>query len=139
MFKRILLASDGSEHATRATEKAVELASLTKNSFIQVVYAVDVETIKNDVINNFNSLDRDVLREERMKATQSVLEKSDVEYEMTFIHGDAAKTIIDFANHNKFDVVVVGSRGLNPVKEMFLGSVSHKVAQRVKVPVLIVK
>ncbi|MER2258755.1 MAG: universal stress protein, partial [Priestia megaterium] len=34
MFKRILLASDGSEHAAKATEKAVQLAQLTENSFI---------------------------------------------------------------------------------------------------------
>lgn len=35
--------------------------------------------------------------------------------------------------------VLVGSRGLNSVQEMVLGSVSHKIAKRVQCPVLIVK
>ncbi|AQX54268.1 universal stress protein [Priestia flexa] len=132
MFKRILLASDGSEHAARAAEKAVALARLTDRSFVQVIYAVEGDS-------RLNTLGKDEAREKRIQTTQEVLEKSDIEYEITFIHGDAAKTIIQFANNNRFDVVVVGSRGLNPVKEMFLGSVSHKIAQHVKIPVLIVK
>ncbi|QCS52512.1 universal stress protein [Priestia flexa] len=132
MFKRILLASDGSEHAARAAEKAVALARLTDRSFVQVIYAVEGDS-------RLNMLGKDEAREKRIQTTQEVLEKSDIEYEITFIHGDAAKTIIQFANNNRFDVVVVGSRGLNPVKEMFLGSVSHKIAQHVKIPVLIVK
>jgi len=55
------------------------------------------------------------------------------------MHGDAAKTVIQFANQNSFDLVVIGSRGLNPVKGMLLGSVSSKIAQQVTIPVLIVK
>ncbi|MDT2046042.1 universal stress protein [Priestia aryabhattai] len=132
MFKRILLASDGSEHAARAAEKAVTLANLTDRSFVQVIYAVEGDS-------RLNTLGIDETREKRIQTTQEVLAKSNIEYEITFIHGDAAKTIIQFANNNHFDVVVVGSRGLNPVKEMFLGSVSHKIAQHVKIPVLIVK
>jgi isocitrate dehydrogenase len=40
---------------------------------------------------------------------------------------------------NDFDLVVIGSRGLNTLQEMVLGSVSYKVAKRVKCPVLLVK
>lgn len=46
---------------------------------------------------------------------------------------------MEFANKMDFDVAVVGSRGLNTHQEMVLGSVSHKIAKRVKAPVLIVK
>ncbi|TYR81235.1 universal stress protein [Priestia megaterium] len=132
MFKRILLASDGSEHAARATEKAVELAKLTEKSFIQVIYAVDSNS-------KSYTLNRDEKRDNRIHTTKEILDQGNVEYEITFIDGDAARTIIQFANNNRFDIVVVGSRGLNPVKEMLLGSVSHKVAQQVEIPVLIVK
>ena len=38
-----------------------------------------------------------------------------------------------------FDLVIIGSRGLNSLQEMVLGSVSHKVVKRVKCPVHIVK
>lgn len=52
---------------------------------------------------------------------------------------ETTKTVIQFANQNSFDLVVIGSRGLNPVKGMPLGSVSSKIAQQVTIPVLIVK
>jgi nucleotide-binding universal stress UspA family protein len=114
MFKRILLASDGSEHAAKATEKAVQLAQLTENSFIQVIYAVEGDS-------RLKSLSRDEERESRIHTTDEILKQGNVEYEITFMHGDAAKT------------------GLNPVKGMLLGSVSSKIAQQVTIPVLIVK
>ncbi|WP_370876089.1 universal stress protein [Evansella vedderi] len=40
---------------------------------------------------------------------------------------------------NEFDLVVIGSRWLNKLREMVLGRVSHKVAKRVACPVMIVK
>lgn len=40
---------------------------------------------------------------------------------------------------NKVDIVVIGSRGLNTLQEMVLGSVSHKVMKRVHRPAMIVK
>ncbi|MFP8643012.1 MULTISPECIES: universal stress protein [Priestia] len=132
MFKRILLASDGSEHAAKATERAVQLAQLTENSFIQVIYAVEGDS-------RLKSLSRDEERESRIHTTDEILKQGNVEYEITFMHGDAAKTVIQFANQNSFDLVVIGSRGLNPVKGMLLGSVSSKIAQQVTIPVLIVK
>jgi SulP family sulfate permease len=48
-------------------------------------------------------------------------------------------TIVKYVNENNFDVVVMGSRGLNAIQEFVLGSVSHKVAKRANCPVLIVK
>lgn len=46
---------------------------------------------------------------------------------------------MEFANKGDFDVAIVGSRGLNTLQAMVLGSVSHKIVKRVKAPVLIVK
>ncbi|MGI0060358.1 MAG: universal stress protein [Nitrosotalea sp.] len=44
-----------------------------------------------------------------------------------------------FASDNKFDLIVMGSRGMSPIKELFLGSVSNAVIHKSKVPVLVVK
>jgi len=46
---------------------------------------------------------------------------------------------VKYANEQKVDVVVIGSRGLNTLQEVVLGSVSHKVMKRVHCPALIVK
>lgn len=47
--------------------------------------------------------------------------------------------LIDYANKGSFDIVIIGSRGLNTLQEMVLGSVSHKVLKRVNCHVLVVK
>jgi nucleotide-binding universal stress UspA family protein len=53
--------------------------------------------------------------------------------------GDAADTILSRARREKADVIVMGSRGHGAIKELVLGSVSHKVTQHAKLPCLIVR
>lgn len=53
--------------------------------------------------------------------------------------GDSATEIMDFSQRHKSDIIVIGARGLGSVKEAFLGSVSHAVVHKSKIPVLIVK
>ena len=55
------------------------------------------------------------------------------------VDGDPAEAILKRAKREKADLVVVGSRGLGTLKELVLGSVSHKVAREAKMPCLIVK
>jgi nucleotide-binding universal stress UspA family protein len=136
MFKKILLASDGSEHAIRAAEKAVYLASANTGSTIEIIYVIDASTSKADVLHSTNP---EQSRKQRLLKTEDILEKSNTDYKVTVLHGEAGPTIVDYTNKNKFDLVVIGSRGLNTLQEMVLGSVSHKVAKRVDCPVLIVK
>ena len=55
------------------------------------------------------------------------------------IYGDPKSDMIDFLKQNKFDLVVIGSRGLGGIKEAFLGSVSNAIVHKSHVPVLVVK
>jgi nucleotide-binding universal stress UspA family protein len=55
------------------------------------------------------------------------------------VYGDATTEIIEFVKQNKFDLIVMGSRGLGGIKEAFLGSISNAVMHKSHVPVLIVK
>jgi nucleotide-binding universal stress UspA family protein len=53
--------------------------------------------------------------------------------------GSPAEVIVEFIKENEADLVVMGSRGLSGVKEIFLGSISHHVVQKATCPILIVK
>jgi nucleotide-binding universal stress UspA family protein len=55
------------------------------------------------------------------------------------IKGDEGPKIVKFANDNNFDLIVIGSRGMSSIKEIFLGSTSNYVVHKSKTPVLIVK
>lgn len=139
MFQKILLAADGSDHSVRAAKKAAELAKLSGDSVITVVYVIDGQTSKEDILHN---PDRSVVEEKRrlrLQPVTSLFNSEDLNFKLEKLLGEPGPAIVEYANKNEFDVVVVGSRGLNGLQEMVLGSVSHKVAKRVKAPVMIVK
>jgi nucleotide-binding universal stress UspA family protein len=139
MFNKILLASDGSEHAIRATEKAIILAENNPNAEIEIIYVVDGSTSKADVLRNWNTLSIERQRKDKLKLTEQKIKHAGISYKVKILRGEPGPLIVDYANKNNLDVVVIGSRGLNSLQEMMLGSVSHKVAKRTNCPVLIVK
>ncbi|WP_138418476.1 universal stress protein [Aquibacillus sediminis] len=139
MFNKILLASDGSEHAMRATEKAITLADKNLNAIITILYVVNMNKSKNDVLHSWNSADLDRSRREELALTEQKIKHAHIKYEMEILHGEPGPTIVNYINENEVDICVIGSRGLNSLQEMVLGSVSHKVAKRANCPVMIVK
>ena len=59
--------------------------------------------------------------------------------EMDYPPEEVGEAIVEIANNEKADLLVLGSRGLSEFKGMLLGSVSHKVLQRSDCPVLVIK
>ncbi|WP_078549117.1 universal stress protein [Litchfieldia alkalitelluris] len=139
MFRNILVPADGSLHSLKAAEKAIELAKIDRDSFINVLYVVDGNTSKYDVLRNWDLLQ---VTDQRTKKFHSITEKAKeagINYELKIVRGDPVPQILKHATDYKSDVIVLGSRGLNKLQEMVLGSVSHKVAKKAKCPVMIVK
>lgn len=139
IFNHILLASDGSEYSIRACEKAIELTEKNPNAKITIVYVVNGAGSSSDAPHHWNALDLDKSRKEKLAISERKLKQSNVPYEIKVVHGDPGPTIVQVADENNVDICVIGSRGLNTLQEMVLGSVSHKVAKRAHCPVLIVK
>ncbi len=137
MFKKILLATDGSDHAIRATEKTIEIANCNPDSIIHIVYVI--ESSKSDVLKNWNTSSSQEKRQEKVKPTEDKIKKANINYKVEYLRGEAGPAIVDYVNGNEFDVVVLGSRGLNRMQELVLGSVSHKVAKRANCAVLLIK
>nr|WP_304214674.1 universal stress protein [Fredinandcohnia onubensis] len=139
MYSKILLAADGSEHSRRAAEHAIMLTNGKLHTQIEIVYVVDPNKVKSDVLESWNAPDIGDKRRLRLREIEQIMRESGVSYKITFLQGEPGPTIVNFANKNKFDLVIIGSRGLNVLQEFVLGSVSHKVAKRANCPVLIVK
>lgn len=139
MYNNILLAVDGSEYSLRAAQEAIKIASLVNKAMIEVVLVVDFSKSKNEVIHADGKEELELLRRKKLLPVEEKLKSNNLSYEIKILHGEPGPTIVDYANKEKFDLVILGSRGLNSLQEMVLGSVSHKVAKRVDCPVLIVK
>lgn len=139
MYSKILLAIDGSEHSLRAANEAVKMASLSNDSKIKIVYVADYAKAKNEVLHSQGKEELEYVRRKRLQPIEEILKANQVTYGVEILRGEPGPTLVEYANKEKFDLVVIGSRGLNALQEMVLGSVSHKVAKRVNCPVLIVK
>lgn len=139
MYKKILLAIDGSEHSLRATQEAIKIASLTKESHIEVLLIAEFSKAKNEILHSEGKEELEVSRRKKLSPATEKLKSNNLSYEITILHGEPGPTIVDYSNKESFELLVIGSRGLNTFQEMVLGSVSHKVVKRVHCPVLIVK
>jgi nucleotide-binding universal stress UspA family protein len=141
MFKKLLLAVDGSEHSRRATEKALELAGLSEGSSIEILYVVPGSKSKSDVLHYGDSDSASMKRKRMLKEFEEMIQLKNIPVETTMLHGKdgSAEAIIEHANNGAYDALILGSRGLSTVQTMVLGSVSHKVMKYVKAPVLMVK
>ncbi len=137
MYQHILLAVDGSENAVRAAKEAVKIAS--NDSLIEMVYVADFDKAKTEVLHAASSESLLLERKRKVAPIEEVLRAADKQFKLTILHGTPGPEIVKYANENKVDIVVIGSRGLNGLQEMVLGSVSHKVMKRVQCPALIVK
>lgn len=139
MYQKILLAADGSNHSIRATKEAIKIASTNINSTVTVVLVADYSQAKSDVLHSGSSIELDMKRRKKLVLVEELLRKEKISYRVEILHGDPGPTVVEFANKQNFEILVIGSRGLNSLQEMVLGSVSHKVVKRAECPVLIVK
>ncbi|HLR59113.1 MAG TPA: universal stress protein [Pseudogracilibacillus sp.] len=139
MYKRILLAVDGSDNSLRAADEAIKIASTNENSVVELLYIVDFDKVKSDVLHSSSQVALEHSRRGHLLPYEDKLETENIPYEVKILNGYPGPTISKYANEEDVDLVVIGSRGLNALQEMVLGSVSHKVVKKVEAPVLIVK
>ena len=139
MFQRILVAVDGSESAKKAFEKSIYLAQKC-NSKLDVIHVVLDSTYGGDSATTFELIEE--LKEKGMKLLEQCRNqaiKNNVPVETLLELGDHAQVIIDIANKNNYDLIIMGSRGMSAFKELLLGSVSFKVTHHARCPVMVVR
>lgn len=137
MYQSILLAVDGSEHSKRAAKEAATIAAAMRAE-VTILYVVDHEDSTDEVYRDVNTTEVELNRQKKILPAQQALSAKDVFYKVEILHGRPGPTIVEYVNNGVYDLVIMGSRGMNPVRAM-LGSVSQKVLSLAKCPVLIVK
>ncbi len=147
MFKKILVAIDGSKSSTNALEAAAELTASSggKLHILHVVREMQVP-LTPGLMDAYEKLQRqrhDILSsagEQLLNQAKRSVEARGIDAIKSDIgSGDPASAIVDYAARNKVDLIVIGSRGLGQVKGMLMGSVSRKVSNITKAACLIVK
>ncbi|MBT2570509.1 universal stress protein [Planococcus sp. ISL-110] len=139
MYEKILVAADGSDHSKRAAQEAARMAKANPQAFVTLLYVIDYEKARTEILHGQSSDEVHLERRKYLVPLEEIFSSAGVDFETKTLHGVPGPTIVKHANETGYDVVLIGSRGLNVLQEMVLGSVSHKVAKRVQAPVIIVK
>jgi nucleotide-binding universal stress UspA family protein len=145
MFGSIVVGTDGSETASEAVRQATELAK----SIGATIYLVSA----------FEPVGNQRLREERqqvpedmswmvnaredvnatLKEAQEQIEQQDVKVETFARQGDPADAILDVAEEQNADLIIVGNKGMSGAKRFLLGSVPNKVSHHAPCSVMIIR
>lgn len=136
-MKKIVLAFDGSTHALNAVNEAKKLMQGFPGSRVTILEVLDIAKAKDQVLDLSEDYEeRKAVRIDEVK--QQLIGLLDT-FEISILIGDPASEIIQHVKKNDYDLLIMGSRGLNLLQEFVMGSVSHKVMKYVSIPVLIVK
>lgn len=140
---KILIPVDGSKSSLNAAKYA---AKLTKD--LRSKCAVTLLSIHDDAglghVKQFvaKSVVDDYLREvseKELKAAQKALDVAGVKHSMVIRQGNVAQEIINLANKEKFDLIIMGSKGRTGIVDTLMGSVAQKVSSNAKQAVMLIK
>lgn len=144
MFKTILVAFDGSDHAQEAMELACDLAG----KYGAVLHIINIPQIAGETMMiGYSAVPVPPTAEALEKAGSEMIESAralaaehGIEQPATKItNGDPARCIVDYAKENNADLIVMGRRGLGDFGAILVGSVTHRVQQLADCAVLTAK
>jgi len=135
--KKILVPLDGSKTSMRGLNQAINIAEQNQASITGLGIIYVLPTLVSTVTHYRKYLVGQA--EKNIRAAKQLAEKKGISFKSKIISGSPGSKIVDTANKEKFDLIVIGSRGLGRVQEAFLGSVSNYVTHKARMPVLLVK
>ena len=143
-LRRILVATDGSKPATEAVKHAVGIAGVV-GADLAIAHVVYIPPIAyaEDVSPGIEKAFRDLRSEgERVvSAASKVAKQKGIDASTHVIDNNRSPVwaLTRFANEGKFDLIVVGTRGLGGLRRTVLGSVSNGIAHYAKCSVLVTR
>ena len=145
MFGSIVVGTDGSETAEEAVRQAIELAGAVRGK-LQIVSAYEPVAntrLREEAQQVPADLQWMVNPREDVEATLGEAaeraREAGVDVETYARQGDPADAILDVAEEQGSDLIVVGNKGMTGAKRFLLGSVPNKVSHHAPCSVLIIR
>jgi nucleotide-binding universal stress UspA family protein len=133
LFQRALVPVDGSRYMSGVVAHAIAIAKKTGCS-LTFLYVVNVDPAATLELEKQKESSTRIPEECRRKAAaEDVSASSRIEV------GGPAETIVEIAVRERFDLIIIGSRGYSRLKTLFVGSVADEVMEQASCPVLLVK
>jgi nucleotide-binding universal stress UspA family protein len=141
-LKKILWATDFSDEAQESLLYAYAFAKAFKASIVALHVIPDFSAalydaayvIKGELVKKVAAVKKDA--EEKLKTLQKA---KGITFKSIVKEGTAAKVIIDVAEKEGVDLIVIGRRGMSAIEKLFIGSVANQVLRNSPVPILVTK
>ncbi|ELY87142.1 universal stress protein [Natrinema altunense] len=137
MYQDLLLATDGSDGAHRATDHAVELAR-ELDATLHVLSVSEDGPHAAEKQDRLRSDPEDEAASAAERATETA-EREGVDVTTDIRHGVPQEQVVDFAETNPVDMVIVGTAGRSGLDHLISGSVAEEIVRNAPVPVLTVR
>ena len=132
-YKKIIVPADGSENGKRALEHALAIVKRNDAELILVHVANIGGYVSEQIAEDMEETGKKILSEVAEEVP------ADMKVKCVFEVGSPGPAVLAVAKKYDADLIVMGSRGLGPLKGLFMGSVSSYVTSHSTCPVLIVK
>jgi nucleotide-binding universal stress UspA family protein len=137
-FRRLLVGFDGSSHAEKAVDVAMELAECIDADVLVFAVArlpepatiVEVDAVLDEAREHYNVAFRKLIAKAKNR-------ELNVKTELAV--GHPAEQIIRRAEAGGFDLVLLGHRGTSMFEKIVMGSISERVLKYAHCPVMIVR
>ena len=138
-MRKILLPTDFSDNAAQALDYAVALANRIGSVQLTLFHTYEVHSNAGMFVSVTSFMQKDAA-DQVLKLIQKVEPalKNGVTLDSQILRGDTVRLITDFAQHNQYDLILMGTQGASGLQEIFLGSITNAVMQRAELPVLAV-
>lgn len=141
MFHTLLVAIDGSELGMDALDKAIELARGFKAN-LHAIYVIETGLISSVPMDNTWEVIYSLLEKEGTETLDKAEKRASdagVSLERHLLSGHAGNEIINLAEQEKADLIIVGSRGKSEIDRLLIGSVSAHVVKYSHVSTMVVR
>ena len=142
-MEKILVPCDFSEQAIHAFRLAIDIAN-TSSAEVHVLHVIELPIMHDDVLTPLPSFDENLLKElgERAEIKLAELKKESKQelFVTTIIEfGPIVSTITNYQEANNIALIVMGTKGISGIEEVFIGSTAEKVVRHASCPVAVVK
>jgi nucleotide-binding universal stress UspA family protein len=140
--KKVLVPVDGSAHAQRAVDHAIDMCRGAREVEVHLLNVQIPITsgqvrlfVSKESIDEYHRMEG----ESALAPAKAALDRTEIPYTTAIEVGHVPETIVSYCKTHGCDQIVMGTRGLSAVGSLVLGSVANKVIHNAEVPVTLVK
>jgi nucleotide-binding universal stress UspA family protein len=151
-FKKIMIAMDGSDCSKLAASRGLELAQLSGGTVYAVhvvptayLFTLDGDYFSSMGVNPYWEPVNETLYEtlnihgqQAVNYVKSLGELKEVTVETVLLDGHPAEKLVQYAEEEGMDIIIMGTHGKKGLDRLLLGSVAGNLVRHSKVPVMVV-